>query len=259
MPQSLIGQRLSAKEEWGTHKKREKAMKNLNKLLFVLLVVTGTVAGSSKKSTAPCKLEEPNYNKNIETLARMATTIRTSKKKLPSSDAFSGLALNMTKVTNIVECMTGIGDNARKLLLAEVKSISGEMDSMRGKSEQEKIKQLKSLSALAGEALEEYQPTSQWGIFKKPVDPFKINPSDSTTTRALKNGVKKIVDAWDDAKSAWLAAAETIKASKKQSEAAEAAQKPRQSPKPGSLSEKLQKAERLEAQAKELASKSGKK
>ncbi len=212
-------------------------MNTLNIFLCILFIVTGTIASGSKKSTEPCKLKEPNYSKNIATLARMAenitntswTTITTS-----SSNALLVLSVTMENVTNIVKCMTGIGADARKLLLEEVGNVSNEIATMSSTMKQNKtaaINWLKQLQKQALEELEEYHPTGTWGgIFAKPVDPFKINLSDSTTTRALKNGVKKIVDAWYNAKKRWLAAAGKAETQKKV---------PKQSKAPKTLAEKL--------------------
>ncbi len=185
-------------------------MNTINKLLFILLVVTGTVAGSgktpakkgsvaggTKKSTESC-LKEKDYSKNIATLDRMAKNILVaSKEKIPSDDTLSKLQLALRRedgVINIVKCMTGIGNEAREWLVRQLTNIDIDIEDL------SKKKTLKARTALIPDIRAK---ADEYAKALAKIHRFKIYLSDSTTARALKNGVEKIRDAWDKALSNW--------------------------------------------------------
>ncbi len=174
-------------------KKENKVMKNLSKFLCILLVVTGTVAGS-KKTAAPCQLDNPNYSENMKTLNEMAEEISwAGKEKIPLWKHLFNLSVTMKRVINIVKCTTGIGDDARRLLLIELINISPAivlLYNTKDKARPQLISELRKKAANLKKTQAKFHP-------------FKRYLSDSATAIALKEGVEKISDAWDKALSNW--------------------------------------------------------
>ncbi len=170
-------------------------MNTLSKFLFILLLVAGTVAGS-KKSTEPCKLEEPNYSQNIKTLNKAAEEItEAGKDKKLQYSKLPNLHFTMKKVINIVECMTGIGD-ARTLLLAEIYHVNNGIGELIDSTSSAPAARLALIPSLRKKATDLEKSLAKF-------HPLRINASDSKTTRDLKSSVKKIVDAWNKALSNW--------------------------------------------------------